>query len=120
MSKLDNLKGKQSSGPRPRPDHERIVQGLPQGGGEYQGCPGPVDIREWTPDLHEQYPHGPWEQRTALRPDGGPMRLWVHVEYAERSKQRRYCSLPQERLAPAPVDDDYQQRIEDAYGDRND
>lgn len=120
MSKLDRLKNKTGkSDNKPAPDHVAITTGQPFYGPNEDPCPGPVPAREWHPEPHETYPNGPWEAVNFATGDvdkfGGFLRCWVHEEYKRRCHIRRYQRRPSDG-AKAQFDDDYNQRVADAYG----
>lgn len=90
-------------------DHERIIQGRPHWGPPERECPPPIRCEEWRPEPRDLYPTGPWQQvsfKTGSKDDhGGARNFWVHIDYFERMRQRRYCSLPPDRLSAKSPDD---------------
>ena len=95
--RLSDLTGTTKSGPRYRPDHDRIVRGVPFQGQAEEPCPGPVDAREWTPEPHETYPNGVWERMAFMTGNadqhGGAVEVWVHCDYKARLGMRRYQTV---------------------------
>lgn len=116
---LDDLTGKKSGkakerGPMFLPDHARIVAGKPHGGDEEDECPGPVDCREWTPDLADRT-H--WQQVCYVNPWDSKQTVtcWVHREFLRRAGQRRYQTevRPTQQMNPARASADVVRQFKD-------